>query len=411
MSKWGREVYRKGEKTMVENKTETKFKEPFNISNLSEDMLRVFRNKKRGELYYYYELRFEQGKKKRFYGKTPNEVFDKLRAFYKQNRQMFSMAIDGDTHFFVLFERYIKEALKYYTYKVCRRMIYFSNREVKGSIIDVPLKDLNADLISDFYEELYQKYPFCAIEEMHKYICETIMYANSVNLMENLNVDRIIFPKEHLEPVVERFMSEMDRKKLMYLGMFDQGTEYSTIGIMVTLGLLTDIGVNTINKLNGDALDLERMTLRAKNVVRDINPEGYTWVRDAVKTGRISCDKNMPLVPNARKGRSASSVIIFYLSKMSQDALYRDDIESTDFVSSMAMTDILSGMSRGDVALKYDRNVQFVSTTKASYNKRLMYTEESTKHRDELYAIAKNNRDTKENVIPFSEDEQEDFED
>jgi hypothetical protein len=68
-------------------------------------------------------------------------------------------------------------------------------------------------------------------------------------------------------------------------------------------------------------------------------------------------------------------------------------------------------MSRGDVALKYDRNVQFVSTTKASYNKRLMYTEESTKHRDELYAIAKNNRDTKENVIPCSEDEQEDFED
>jgi hypothetical protein len=391
-----------------EKRGEYQTKEHFiDLSKITTNDMYVYRDKKGDRRYYYYEFRIKKGEKKRFYGRTPEEVLRKLNVFYEQNRDIFSTVVSEEITFYELFDRYVKETLKYHTYKDCRRMMFLCKKEVRNSILDISVKDLDADMLSDFLEEMYQKYPFCAVEIMYDYISDAIKYANEVGMMQNFNLDRVVLPKEVLEPVVAHFLSETDLKKLMYLGMFDFGKEYLTTGAAVALAIITKNGVNDVKTLNGDALDIKNMTLTVKNRVCDIDPEGYEWVQIMVKEHLFSLDENSPLIPNIRGRHSSCASTVFYFKKMVQDALYRDDINTVGVLDSMANNAFKNGMSRAETSATYNKTEGFVSRLRSAHRKNSLFSEQATKHRDELYAAAKAHREAK--IIPF--DENVEFED
>lgn len=352
--------------------------------NISDDKIRIFNNNSSGLSYFCYDLYFSGStKRRRFYGKTKEEVRQKVYDYLKNLEYSKALGLSEDNSFSAAFMKYMSYISDSLTYKENRRLVDFCNREILHNEIDLKCEELTQDIISQYYINLYERFPLCVINEIHKYIVGTIELSHKAHLMGNVNPDKIIIPEVMPEPCIPHVISKRDLIRLMNTGMFDRGIKYGGVGKAVALSVLTGTSVLEITRLNGAALNIEEKTLTVNKYPYKINPEGFEWLETMAEDRELSFGEDEPLIKNRKGGYLNALSFSTFAKRMFADVCLRDDLLSKDVENSILLWDYYNGIenngeSSGEsiarVVEKYGKSKSRIMTIIGEYKRGSLYS-------------------------------------
>lgn len=273
--------------------------------------------------YYVYDMKADMfGKRKRIYGRSESEVYQKIEeALQEQEQKILSLDV-GEEKISDYIRCYFKGIVKNNNTSDVKRQLRFCERAVFGSQIDKNISEINEQDIQEFYNFLSQSYAYESIKDIDK-IFKKIFEIAAIRNAKHIDFKSLTIPKVKLPRDGNNYIfSPEEYEEVLSFCIEDNCQRFGKNEQLITFCLFTGLKIDTVTKLTADNIDLKNGTItyrigrsNPRDITAKLSDRCIQWLSqqaddgslplksgnedDSAGISRYTCTENTPLFTNS----------------------------------------------------------------------------------------------------------------
>lgn len=245
--------------------------------------------------YWVYDMDEDEfGKRKRIYGKTKEEVENRIKKLEeeKQLKIYYERPRTNKLQDYVIF--YLKNALGKLSAKETRKKLALAKHIIFDSIIDTDINELTTELVNEYYRRINEMFYYENVVEVDGILRATIKLTNDLGVSDfDYSVIETPSKNSNLRFYADYIPTEEELNDLFDYCISDNFSFYKNNELIILFALYTSLKINSIRKLLVSSLDLERGFIKVDGVDFPLSDEVVKWLKTMIAEERIDLsDKN-----------------------------------------------------------------------------------------------------------------------
>ncbi len=246
--------------------------------------------------YYVYDVVVNTERKvQRIYGKSENEVRQKIEAmgYMDANTEFSFEGFEPDNGTFSEYATYyFKKSLGNLPIQELRHLIVLFGNTVSKTEFDIQLKDYTEKKLKKYFNNLTDNYTEKDVKLMYDTFRNIFNAANKAGITQNITVPVPDYKKIADASTVEYILSPEEYDKLKAFCLQDDCVMYGKNEQIVLLALFTGIKVNAMKDMLIKDVNLESGVITADDIKIKISDECREWLISQVRRGRLAAVGN-----------------------------------------------------------------------------------------------------------------------
>ncbi len=235
-----------------------------------------------GNTYYTYTFPMDMfGRRKRVYGKTEEEVLEKI-ANEVERRGGGGAGVPKSDSLMEHLEYYLRWSLAPDTKNKKNRQRFLVERYIKNSVIDKNINEITIDDINDFFKKLVDFISLSVIKELFGILDFTFKAARNNGRSDVISLEGVELPKK--SSYVEEYIPTTE-EYLMFRNYCIQMNDEKSVPALqsIIVGSFLGLKLKDVAKIKCGDIDLENNVVRVEDRTIKIRPEFKEWIDTVAK--------------------------------------------------------------------------------------------------------------------------------